>query len=47
MMLRRSEEGEDEEGREFRHPMMGNLWIIQRKREKEIGPKRVGECARF
>jgi hypothetical protein len=39
----RSEEGEDEDGREFPHPMMGNLWIIQCKREKEIGPKRVGE----
>lgn len=25
------------------HPMEGNLWMIQGKREKEIGPKRVKE----
>ncbi|MFA5386304.1 MAG: restriction endonuclease [Candidatus Paceibacterota bacterium] len=28
---------------EEKHPMEGNLWMIQGKREKEIGPKRVKE----
>lgn len=32
-------EGDDEV--EEIHPMEGNLWMIQGKREKEIGPKRV------
>lgn len=35
-----SSENEDEETEEV-HPMEGNLWMIQGKREKEIGPKRV------
>jgi Restriction endonuclease len=43
LAMARSEEGDEEDGREFPHPMMGNLWVIQCKREKEIGPKRVGE----
>ena len=33
-------ENEDGEIEEF-HPMEGNLWMIQGKREKEIGPKKV------
>ncbi len=35
-------EGEDDQNTE-KHPMDGNLWMIQGKREKEIGPKRVEE----
>lgn len=35
--------GEDEENEEGIHPMNGNLWMIQCKREKSLGPKRVGE----
>lgn len=34
-------ENEDEELEEELHPMEGNLWMIQCKREKTIGPKRV------
>jgi len=30
-----------EEGEEAPHPMSGNRWMIQCKREKDIGPKRV------
>ena len=33
---------EDEEQEEI-HPMQGNLWMIQGKREKTIGPKRIKE----
>jgi len=33
---------EDEEMEEA-HPMAGNLWMIQGKREKDIGPKRIKE----
>jgi tetratricopeptide (TPR) repeat protein len=36
----RGENENGEEGEEV-HPMEGNLWMIQGKREKEIGPKRV------
>lgn len=32
---------DDEEQIEPSHPMEGNLWMIQAKREKEIGPKRL------
>ncbi|KRR14930.1 hypothetical protein CQ12_32345 [Bradyrhizobium jicamae] len=32
---------EDEESDPALHPMQGNTWIFQCKREKEIGPKRV------
>jgi hypothetical protein len=35
------EREEDEEGQVQAHPMEGNLWMIQVKREKEIGPSRV------
>lgn len=35
-----SEDGEDEE-QEAPHPMEGNLWMVQGKREKEIGPTKV------
>jgi len=35
-------ENEDENS-EAVHPMAGNLWMIQGKREKEIGPKRIKE----
>ena len=31
------------EEQEEAHPMAGNLWMIQGKREKELGPKRVKE----
>ena len=36
-------QSENENGEEVEetHPMEGNLWMIQGKREKEIGPKRV------
>jgi len=33
----------DDEDSEEAHPMEGDLWMIQGKREKEIGPKRVKE----
>ena len=33
----------DSEDIEETHPMEGNLWMIQGKREKEIGPKRIKE----
>jgi hypothetical protein len=33
----------DDEDLEETHPMEGNLWMIQGKREKEIGPKRIKE----
>ncbi len=35
----KDENGDQEEA----HPMEGNLWMIQGKREKELGPKRVKE----
>lgn len=35
-------DNEDNELKE-KHPMEGNLWMIQGKREKELGPKRVKE----
>ncbi len=34
-------ENENNEEVEEVHPMEGNLWMIQGKREKEIGPKRI------
>lgn len=34
---------EDEEGDEGVHPMDGNLWMVQCKREKSLGPRRVKE----
>lgn len=36
---------ESDSGDEEEHPqlMEGNLWMIQGKREKEIGPKRIKE----
>ncbi len=34
-------EDEDNEEIENVHPMEGNLWMIQGKREKEIGPKKI------
>jgi len=36
-----SVEEEEEENIKSVHPMNGNLWMIQCKREKKIGPKRV------
>ncbi len=36
-----AENENDEEVVEI-HPMEGNLWMIQGKREKEIGPKKIG-----
>lgn len=33
----------EEENEEGIHPMEGNLWMIQCKREKELGPKRINE----
>jgi hypothetical protein len=36
-----SEDAESEE--EILHPMDGNLWMFQCKREKDIGPKRVAD----
>lgn len=36
----RAEKEEDSEVEEI-HPMEGNLWMIQGKREREIGPKKV------
>lgn len=36
-----SEEKEDEGEQQGEHPMEGNLWMIQCKREKEITPKKV------
>jgi len=38
-----SETDENGEMSEEVHPIEGNLWMIQGKREKEIGPKRVKE----
>jgi len=32
---------DEEEENELPHPMEGNLWMIQCKREKRLGPKRV------
>lgn len=34
-------EGAEEDNSTISHPMNGNLWMIQGKREKAIGPKRV------
>lgn len=36
-------ENEDSDREDGKHTLEGNLWMIQCKREKEIGPKRVGE----
>jgi len=36
-------EGEDADQEEGKHTIEGNLWMIQCKREKDIGPKRVSE----
>lgn len=36
-----SSENENNIEEEFVHPMEGNLWMIQGKREKEIGPKKI------
>ena len=36
-----ADEGSEEAEQEAPQPMEGNLWMIQGKREKEIGPKRV------
>lgn len=38
-----SEAKDEDEDQEETHPMAGNLWMIQGKREKELGPKRVKE----
>lgn len=35
--------GDNDKGQEEIHPIQGNLWMIQGKREKAIGPKRVKE----
>ncbi len=43
LAIPRNEDDEDEEAKESPHPMMGNQWIVQCKREKELGPKRVAE----
>ncbi len=34
---------DEEENTEGEHPMAGNLWMIQCKREKQLGPKRIKE----
>lgn len=36
-----SSENENGDENEVAHPMEGNLWMIQGKREKEIGPKKL------
>jgi hypothetical protein len=38
-----SQARDEDEDQEETHPMAGNLWMIQGKREKELGPKRVKE----
>ena len=38
---REERDSSDEEQDEPRHPMEGNLWMIQCKREKEVGPSKV------
>ncbi|MCF7834274.1 MAG: restriction endonuclease [Candidatus Pacebacteria bacterium] len=38
-----NEEDSEENEEKVAHPMDGNLWMIQGKREKEIGPKRIKE----
>jgi hypothetical protein len=38
---REPEESESEDGGEPAHPMEGNLWMFQCKRESEIGPSKV------
>ncbi len=40
---RNQQDFSDEEPDEPRHPMEGNLWMIQCKREKEVGPKKVSK----
>ncbi len=35
------EDQEDDESQGDSHPIAGNLWMIQCKREKEIGPKKL------
>jgi hypothetical protein len=34
-------QSDDDDGASVLHPMLGNRWIFQCKREKEVGPKRV------
>ena len=36
-------EPDDEEPEEVPHPMEGNLWMFQCKREQEIGPRKVAK----
>jgi len=36
-------ENEDGELSEDQHPMEGNLWMLQCKRERELGPKKIAE----
>jgi Restriction endonuclease len=40
---RETEDGEPGEDEEPPHPMEGNLWMFQCKRESEIGPTKVGQ----
>ena|ERR1700733_3977421 len=40
---REPEDGEPEEGEDSSHPMEGNLWTFQCKREKSIGPSEVAK----
>jgi Restriction endonuclease len=40
-VINNSDTEEDEDAPDKVHPMEGNLWMIQGKREKEIGPKKV------
>lgn len=42
-ILHEDNEAKEEEDAESPHPMEGNLWMIQCKREKEIGPKKIEE----
>ncbi len=35
------QDGEENDEVDHPHPMEGNLWMIQGKREKELGPKRI------
>jgi len=39
----RNGDDEDEDALASPHPMMGNQWTIQCKRERELGPKRVAQ----
>jgi hypothetical protein len=38
-----SEPGDEDDDPAEQHPMQGNMWIIQCKREKEIGPKKLAK----